>query len=678
MTIELSPNTVQTETMAPLSFCDKYTPIVEQYPRLRLHFDSIKKYQQVWAKNLTDEEMEVLLVSCLWTENPMLVLRLSSVLKLDKRTINEYVDRAAYDLQRHSDQLVEFERSKLKQAGQAQPAFPNSQPATVETVSTDQKKDQAAGIDIKDSIKSAHKQGMLSVRWFKKNNLLDVLFARFGGDIEQARRYALGEEPEATTVSVKKPSSNGSIATPRHEAGGLEERLHNHPLLSIQQERLAFEYLQRGALPTLLLQNEEFQKEIQPQDLEQFEEIFAQSKNIVEVICYFNYRLVDSVAKQWGGLPQDDKIQEGYMGLLKAIQRFDPTRGNKFSTVAVWWIRSAITRAILDSGHEIRIPGHLGEQVGKLREIYSNFQSVFGRTPTAGELRRYLAASGLPNTTINGLIRASVSGVLSIVSMHQKVGPQGDIELLHFIKDEKADLSASVEQKEELGRQREKRVAILKTLRSTLSEREMKVILNRFGFAGQVFTLEEIGQGEGLTRERVRQIEAGALQKLRGIRDLKEQWWEQDPPSFVYRMSAQEAALRLGLAEKGKVSSFAWGQVIAYKAVNDEKVWASLSERDRAMLAYYLHPNRGLNVVLERLGEVFSKSKNQISAYLTEAVDNAAALLVKKRTYEHIKAMINGGYSDKQIRQQLHMSQEKADRLIHYFRVIDPAQPTIG
>jgi RNA polymerase primary sigma factor len=295
------------------------------------------------------------------------------------------------------------------------------------------------------------------------------------------------------------------------EKEGIEVREHREFLVPEEEEELIPEakidpvqmYLKEiGETPTLTAEEEkELAKRIEKGDQ-------AAKEKLIKA----NLRLVVSIAKKYVGKSPHmtllDLIQEGNIGLFRAVEKFDWRKGYKFSTYATWWIRQAITRALADQARTIRIPVHMVELLTKFNQVKRRLLQDLGREPLPEEIA---AEMGIEVDKVHHLIKISQG----TVSLETPVGEDEEDTLSEFIKDEKIPLP-SVEAARALLRERLKEILV------DLTPRERKILEMRFGLKdGITHTLEEVGKEFGVTRERIRQIEAKALEKLREHREIK-------------------------------------------------------------------------------------------------------------------------------------------------------------
>jgi RNA polymerase primary sigma factor len=272
------------------------------------------------------------------------------------------------------------------------------------------------------------------------------------------------------------------------------------PLLTPQEELDLAKRLEAGRKARIKLSDNNHSGD----DLERLEEQVRRGEVAREHLIRANTRLVVSVAKKYvgQGVPFLDLIQEGNLGLMRAVDKFDYRRGYKLSTYATWWIRQAITRALADQGRTIRLPVHMGDRLRKIYRTARELEQEWGRPPTPEEIAD---AMDLDSRKVRWMLRVSPHPL----SLEKPVGEEEDEELGSFVEDEGTLEPA------EATHQRLLREGIEEVL-SSLTPREARILRLRYGLQnGRSYTLEEVGRKFGLTRERIRQIESKALRRLR-------------------------------------------------------------------------------------------------------------------------------------------------------------------
>lgn len=304
----------------------------------------------------------------------------------------------------------------------------------------------------------------------------------------------------------KEEISNIDLSVPENVALDDPVRLYlkeigKSKLLTAEEEMTIAKQIADGADADAKLEEDE---NLSEEEKKKLQKISRQGVDARKHLTESNLRLVVSIAKRYVGRGMSflDLIQEGNLGLMKAVEKFDYTKGYKFSTYATWWIRQAITRAIADQSRTIRVPVHMTEVINKINRTSRQLTIDLGRAPTVDEIAEEM---DMPKEKIESALEVSQSPV----SLEKPIGEEEDSQMGDFIQDENTpmpeDAAASIMMREQL----------MEAL-SSLTDREQKVLRLRFGLDdGEPKTLEEVGKVFGVTRERIRQIEAKALRKLR-------------------------------------------------------------------------------------------------------------------------------------------------------------------
>jgi RNA polymerase primary sigma factor len=282
-------------------------------------------------------------------------------------------------------------------------------------------------------------------------------------------------------------------------------------LLSNDEEVTLAKKIEQGRAAKVTLQNNGHHSADERVCLE---EVLHEGVDARDHLIRANTRLVVSIAKKYigRGVPFLDLIQEGNLGLMKAVEKFEYQRGYRFSTYATWWIRQTITRAIADQGRTIRVPVHMSDRIRRLYRRAQEIEQERGTRPTPEELAEEM---GLEPRKVQWMMRVSWQPL----SLERPVGEDEDSELSNFIEDDHTPTPPDTAYQ---GMLRDRIEEVL----TTLSPREVRILRMRFGlYNGRSYTLEEVGQKFGLTRERIRQIEGQALRRLRHpsrSRDLRD------------------------------------------------------------------------------------------------------------------------------------------------------------
>ncbi len=336
-------------------------------------------------------------------------------------------------------------------------------------------------------------------------DLLEELFARLQAkeipvyeSVEEAEKE---EEAGAETAKNSDEAATLNVVPVGDTVDLYFREMGREPLLTAEEEVALAKRLVRGEESEARLREDET---LSLKDIRALEAFIADAEDARQTLIKANTRLVISVAKRYigQGVPFLDLIQEGNLGLMKAVDKFDYTRGYKFSTYATWWIRQAVSRAVADQGRTIRLPVHVGDKLRQLHRAAQSLEQKIGHPPSPEEIAVELE---LPPERVRRYLRVSRRPL----SLEQPVGEEEESNLGQFIEDEGVESPPDAAEQTLL---REKMEDLLDTLRP----REARILRLRFGFQdGHTYTLEEVGHKFGLTRERIRQIEAQALARLR-------------------------------------------------------------------------------------------------------------------------------------------------------------------
>ncbi|WP_163504726.1 RNA polymerase sigma factor [Fodinicola acaciae] len=313
------------------------------------------------------------------------------------------------------------------------------------------------------------------------------------------------DEEEEESAALKQARRDAELTASADSVRAYLKQIGKVALLNAEEEVDLAKRIEAGLYAAeRLRQSEDTNQKMSPQMRRDLRWIVRDGERAKNHLLEANLRLVVSLAKRYTGRGMAflDLIQEGNLGLIRAVEKFDYTKGYKFSTYATWWIRQAITRAMADQARTIRIPVHMVEVINKLGRIQRELLQDLGREPTPEELAKEMDISPEKVLEIQQYAREPIS-------LDQTIGDEGDSQLGDFIEDSEAVVAVDAVSFTLLQDQ-------LTSVLQTLSEREAGVVRLRFGLTdGQPRTLDEIGQVYGVTRERIRQIESKTMSKLR-------------------------------------------------------------------------------------------------------------------------------------------------------------------
>lgn len=301
------------------------------------------------------------------------------------------------------------------------------------------------------------------------------------------------EEMNKSSVPLPRPGGDELVGLYLKEVGPI-------PLLTAEEEVLLSRRWQKARRAQARLHKGVADQKTKRFLEKQIQEGIKARRRMIEA----NSRLVVSIARRYmgRGVPLSDLIQEGNLGLMRAVDRYDPERGYRFSTYAIWWVRQGVGRAMAEQGRSIRLPTHMMEDLGKIDRISRRLAQELGRQPNDEEVAK---AAGMTPQRVSQIL--SMAG--ETISLETPVGDEETSVLGDFIVDEETPLPTAIASRSLLGDQVEE-------VLSTLTTREAEVLRLRFGLEdGRPYTLEEVGEKLGLTRERIRQIQSQALRRLR-------------------------------------------------------------------------------------------------------------------------------------------------------------------
>jgi RNA polymerase primary sigma factor len=396
-------------------------------------------------------------------------------------------------------------------AGVAPVALAEAVAVAVAEVVVDALPDDGEAVDVQIDVEAAPADGTEA-----DGTAVDADGVEGAGPLQRLARKAFKREPADEVMDRQQPRPGrarvSSYTSPDHAGGAGADPVHTYlkeigkvPLLTGELEVELAKRIEAGtAAAEELARHEEGQHRLAADERTKVQRQVRRGQRAKEALIEANLRLVVSIAKRYRnrGLAFLDLIQEGNLGLMRAVEKFDYTKGFKFSTYATWWIRQAITRALADQGRTIRIPVHMVETINKVVRVQRQLLQELGREPTVEEIASRVE---FPIERVREIQRINQD----TVSLEQPMGDEEDFSLSDLIEDQGAEVPDDAATRSMLHE------AVRDAL-AGLPRREREVMELRFGLEdGRVRTLEEVGKAFGVTRERIRQIEAKTLAKLR-------------------------------------------------------------------------------------------------------------------------------------------------------------------
>jgi RNA polymerase primary sigma factor len=327
--------------------------------------------------------------------------------------------------------------------------------------------------------------------------------------LDQDSEPVFSDDDDSVTPSDMNPYANLDPISSDDTIGLYLKEMSRVPLLSVEEELDLAKKIERGRMAKIQIERANGKLTLEKRS--ELELDIAEGVRGREHLIKANTRLVVSIAKRYigSGVPFLDLIQEGNLGLMKAVEKYEYQRGFRFSTYATWWIRQTITRSIADQGRTIRVPVHMVDRIRQLYKLTHEMEQKLGRIPSSEELGDAIGTSA---EKVDWMMRVSWLPL----SLESPVNDEDDSELGMFVEDE---VTPTPMQSAYSNLLREKIEDVL----STLPPREARILRLRFGLDnGHTYTLEEVGQKFGLTRERIRQIESKALRRLRHPRRARQ------------------------------------------------------------------------------------------------------------------------------------------------------------